>query len=103
MASISKEHRRRELRGQIEATSNCLAGLKQLRFWRRSCTGRRTSEHGGNLSISSVRTIMRARRVVYDLAIIEPELAAWLGERNRPLVNSMRSSVSAKAGKFAAL
>ena len=97
VASISKE-KAGELRGQIEAIATS-SGLKQLRFWRRSAPAI-TSEHGGSVDILSADNNAGAAGS-YDLAIID-ELGL-LGERNRPLVNSMRSSVSAKAGKFAAL
>ena len=97
MASISKE-KAGELRGQIEAIATS-SGLKQLRFRRRSAPAI-TSEHGGSVDILSADNNAGAAGS-YDLAICD-ELGL-LSERNRPLVNSMRSSVSAKGGKFLSL
>ena len=97
VASISKE-KAGELRGQIEAISTA-SGLKRIRFWRRSAPAI-TSEYGGSVDILSADKNAGAAGS-YDLSIID-ELGL-LEERNRGLVNSMRSSVSAKGGKFLSL
>ena len=97
VASISKE-KAGELRGQIEAISTA-SGLKRIRFWRRSAPAI-TSEYGGSVDILSADKNAGAAGS-YDLSIID-ELGL-LEERNRGLVNSMRSAVSAKGGKFLSL
>ena len=98
VASISRE-KAGELRSQIESTATA-SGLKGLRFWRARTSPAITSEHGGSVDILSADKNSGAASS-YDLSIID-ELGL-LGERNRGLVNSMRSAVSAKAGKFLSL
>ena len=98
VASISKE-KANELRGQIEAIATA-SGLKRIRFWRARSAPAITSEAGGSVDILSADKNAGAAGS-YDLSIID-ELGL-LGERNRPLVNSMRSAVSAKGGKFLSL
>ena len=98
VCSISRE-KAGELRAQIEAISKS-SNLKGLRFWRARTSPAITSEHGGSVDILSADKNAGAASS-YDLAIVD-ELGL-LSERNRALVNSMRSSVSAKGGKFLSL
>ena len=97
VCSISRE-KAGELRGQCEAIATA-SGLKGLRFWRRGCPAI-TSDYGGSVDILSADRNAGAASS-YDAAIVD-ELGL-LAEKNRDLVSSMRSSVSAKAGKFLAL
>ena len=98
VCSISRE-KAGELRAQCEAiaTASQLAGL---RFWRARTAPAITSDYGGSVDILSADKNAGAASS-YDLAIVD-ELGL-LAEKDRALVNSMRSSVSAKAGKFLAL
>ena len=98
VASISKE-KAHELRAQIEAIA-VASGLKGLRFWRARTAPAITSQSGGSLDILSADNNAGAAGS-YDLAVIDE--IGLLGERSRGLVASMRSSVSAKGGKFLAL
>ena len=98
VASISKE-KAGELRGQIEAIATA-SGLKRIRFWRARSAPAITSEAGGSVDILSADKNSGAASS-YDLSIIDE--IGLLEERNRGLVNSMRSAVSAKAGKFMSL
>ena len=98
VASLSKE-KANELRGQIEAIA-VASGLKRIRFWRARSAPAITSEAGGSIDILSADKNSGAA-ASYDVSIID-ELGL-LGERNRPLVNSMRSatcSAEGPAGKF---
>ena len=98
VCSISRE-KAHELRAQVEAIAKA-SGLKGLRFWRARTSPAIESEAGGSVDILSADKNAGAASS-YDLAVVD-ELGL-LGERNRPLVNSMRSSVSAKGGKFLSL
>ena len=98
VCSLSRE-KAGELRSQCEAIAKA-SGLKKLRFWRARTSPAITSEHGGSVDILSADKNAGASSS-YDLAIIDE--IGLLGERNRGLVNSMRSAVSAKAGKFLSL
>ena len=98
VCSISRE-KAHELRAQIQMIATA-SGLKGLRFWRARTSPAIVSEAGGSVDILSADKNAGAASS-YDLAIVD-ELGL-LSERNRPLVNSMRSSVSAKAGKFLSL
>ena len=98
VCSISRE-KAGELRSQIEMIATA-SGLTGLRFWRARTSPAITSEHGGSVDILSADKNAGAASS-YDLAIVD-ELGL-LSERNRALVNSMRSSVSAKGGKFLSL
>ena len=98
VASISRE-KANELRGQIEAIATA-SGLKRIRFWRARTSPAITSEAGGTVDILSADKNAGAAGS-YDLALIDE--IGLLAERNRGLVNSMRSAVSAKAGKFLSL
>ena len=97
VASLSKE-KARELGSQIEAISKSSA-LRGLRFWR-ARTSPAITAAGGSIDILSADRNAGAA-ASYDLAIVD-ELGL-MAEKHRPLVNSMRSSVSAKGGKFLAL
>ena len=98
VCSISRE-KAGELRGQCEAIATA-SGLKGLRFWRARTSPAITSDYGGSVDILSADRNAGAASS-YDIAIVD-ELGL-LREKDRDLVNSMRSSVSAKAGKFLAL
>ena len=98
VCSISRE-KAGELRSQCEAIATA-SGLKKLRFWRARTSPAITSEAGASVDILSADKNSGAASS-YDLAIIDE--IGLLGERNRGLVNSMRSAVSAKAGKFLSL
>ena len=97
VASLAKE-KAGELRSQIEAIATA-SGLKGLRFWR-ARTSPAITAAGGSIDILSADRNAGAA-ASYDLAIVD-ELGL-MAEKHRPLVNSMRSSVSAKGGKFLAL
>ena len=98
VCSISRE-KASELKNQCEsiATASQLAGL---RFYRARTAPAITSDYGGSVDILSADKNAGAASS-YDYAICD-ELGL-LREKDRDLVNSMRSSVSAKAGKFLAL
>ena len=98
VCSISRE-KAHELRAQIQMIATA-SGLKGLRFWRARTSPAIVSEAGGSVDILSADKNAGAASS-YDLAIVD-ELGL-LSERNRALVNSMRSSVSAKGGKFLSL
>ena len=98
VCSISRE-KAGELRGQIEAIATA-SSLRRIRFWRARTSPAITSEAGASVDILSADKNSGAASS-YDLAIIDE--IGLLGERNRGLVNSMRSAVSAKAGKFLSL
>ena len=98
VASISFQ-KAAELRSQCEAIATA-SGLKGLRFWKARSAPAITSESGGSVDILSADKNSGAASS-YDVSIID-ELGL-LAERNRGLVNSMRSAVSAKAGKFLSL
>ena len=97
VASLSKE-KAHELRGQVEAIATA-SGLKRIRFWR-ARTSPAITATGGSIDILSADRNAGAA-ASYDLAILD-ELGL-MAEKHRPLVNSMRSSVSAKGGKFLSL
>ena len=98
VCSISRE-KAHELRAQIQMIATA-SGLKGLRFWRARTSPAIVSEAGGSVDILSADKNAGAASS-YDLAIVD-ELGL-LSERNRALVNSMRSSVSAKGGTFLSL
>ena len=98
VCSISRE-KASELRAQMEQIA-LASGLKGLRFWRARTAPAVTSDFGGSVDILSADRNAGAASS-YDAAIVD-ELGL-LAEKNRDLVSSMRSSVSAKAGKFLAL
>ena len=98
VCSISRE-KAGELRAQCEAIATA-SGLKGLRFYRARTAPAITSDYGGSVDILSADRNAGAASS-YDYAICD-ELGL-LQEKNRDLVSSMRSSVSAKAGKFLAL
>ena len=96
VASLSRE-KASELRGQVEAIA-LASNLEGVKFWRRSSPA--ITSAGGSIDVLSADRNAGAASS-YDLAIVD-ELGL-MGEKNRPLVNSMRSSVSAKGGKFLSL
>ena len=98
VCSISRE-KASELKNQCEAIATA-SSLKGLRFYRARTAPAITSDYGGSVDILSADKNAGAASS-YDLAIVD-ELGL-LREKDRDLVNSMRSSVSAKAGKFLAL
>ena len=98
VCSISRE-KAGELRAQCEAIATA-SQLTGLRFWRARTAPAITSDYGGSVDILSADRNAGAASS-YDAAIVD-ELGL-LREKDRDLVNSMRSSVSAKAGKFLAL
>ena len=98
ICSLSRE-KAGELRAQIEAIA-AASGLKGVRFWRARSAPAITSRYGGSVDILSADKNAGAASS-YDLSIVD-ELGL-LSERNRGLVSSMRSAVSAKAGKFLSL
>ena len=97
VASLSRE-KAGELRTQVEAIA-LASNLKGINFWKRGAPSI-TTEGGAAIDILSADKNAGAASS-YDYAIVD-ELGL-LGEKDRPLVNSMRSSVSAKRGKFLAL
>ena len=96
VASLSRE-KAGELRSQVEAIASA-SGLEGVQFWKRGAPSITTE--GGSIDVLSADRNAGAASS-YDLAIVD-ELGL-LGEKDRPLVNSMRSSVSAKRGKFLSL
>ena len=98
VCSISRE-KAHELRAQIQMIATA-SGLKGLRFWRARTSPAIVSE-AGVAWISSLPIKTLALRVHTTWRLLT-ELGL-LSERNRALVNSMRSSVSAKGGTFLSL
>ena len=96
VASLSRE-KAGELRTQVEAIA-LASGLEGVEFWKRGAPSITTE--GGSIDILSADKNAGAASS-YDLAIVDE--IGLLGEKDRPLVNSMRSSVSAKRGKFLSL
>ena len=96
VASLSRA-KAGELRAQVEAIATA-SGLEGVQFWRRNSPAITTA--GGSIDVLSADRNAGAASS-YDLAIVD-ELGL-MSEKHRPLVNSMRSSVSAKRGKFLSL
>ena len=96
VASLSRE-KAGELKSQVEAIA-LASGLAGVEFWRRSSPA--ITAAGGSIDVLSADRNAGAASS-YDLAIVD-ELGL-MSEKHRPLVNSMRSSVSAKGGKFLSL
>ena len=96
VASLSRE-KAHELKMQVESIATA-SGLEGVEFWKRSSPA--ITAAGGSVDILSADKNAGAASS-YDLAIVD-ELGL-LAEKDRPLVNSMRSSISAKRGKFLAL
>ena len=96
VASLSRE-KAHELKMQVESIATA-SDLEGVQFWRRSSPA--ITAAGGSVDVLSADRNAGAASS-YDLAIVD-ELGL-LGEKDRPLVNSMRSSVSAKRGKFLSL
>ena len=97
VASINRE-KSFELKEQIRALKDA-AKLDDLQVWRRGAQG--VTGPGGS-SIDFVSADKNAGAASsWDIAVIDE--IGLLQEQSRGLVNSMRSSVSAKAGKFLSL
>ena len=96
VASLSRE-KAHELKMQVESIATA-SGLEGVDFWKRSSPA--ITAAGGSVDILSADKNAGAASS-YDLAIVDE--IGLLGEKDRPLVNSMRSSVSAKRGKFLSL
>ena len=95
--SVSRE-KAGELLRQVEDIAEA-SGLEGLRFYRSPAPGRVESASGRFDILSADRSAGHASG--FDDALID-ELGL-LGERHRELVNGMRSSVSARRGRFLAL
>ena len=87
-----------ELKAQVEAIAKA-SGLVGLEFWRSPSPGRVTSSTGELTILSADKSAGHAAG--FDDAIVD-ELGL-LAERDRPLVNGMKSSTSARNGRFLAL
>ena len=96
ICSINRE-KAHELRAQLEAIA-VASGLEGIDFWRRGPHSVTTA--GASIDILSADKNAGAASS-YDDAICDE--IGLLSEQDRPLVSSMRSSVSAKAGKFLSL
>ena len=96
VASLSRE-KAHELKMQVESIARA-SGLEGVEFWRRSSPAI-TSEAGSIDILSADRNAGAAAG--YDEAIVD-ELGL-MAEKHRPLVASLRSSVSARGGRFMAL
>ena len=96
VASLSRE-KAHELKMQVESIATA-SGLEGIQFWRRSSPA--ITSVGGSIDVLSADRNAGAA-AGYDLAIVD-ELGL-MAEKHRPLVNSLRSSVSARGGKFMAL
>ena len=98
VTSVSKE-KANELRIQMEAIATASSLLHKVRFLRSPAPGRVVSATGSVDILSADKSAGHASG--FDDAIID-ELGL-LQERHRELVNGMRSSISARAGRFIAL
>ena len=96
VASLSRE-KAHELKMQVEAIATA-SGLEGVQFWRRSSPA--ITAAGGSIDVLSADRNAGAA-AGYDEAIID-ELGL-MAEKHRPLVASLRSSVSARSGRFMAL
>ena len=96
VASLSRE-KASELKMQVESIATA-SHLEGIQFWRRSSPA--ITAAGGSIDILSADRNAGAA-AGYDLAITDE--IGLMAERNRPLINSLRSSVSARNGKFLAL
>ena len=96
VASLSRE-KAHELKMQVESIATA-SELDGVQLWRRSSPA--ITAAGGSVDVLSADKNAGAASS-YDLAIVDE--IGLLGEKDRPLVNSMRSSVSAKRGKFLSL
>lgn len=97
VASINRE-KSFELKEQIRAQADA-ANLDGLQVWRRGAQGV-TGPGGSSIDFLSADKNAGAASS-FDVAVIDE--IGLLGEQDRGLVNSMRSSVSAKRGKFLSL
>ena len=97
VASINRE-KSFELKEQIRALKDA-ANLDELHVWRRGVQGV-TGPGGSSIDFLSADKNAGAASS-FDIAAIDE--IGLLGEQDRALVSSMRSSVSAKRGKFLSL
>ena len=96
LASLSRE-KAGELRGQIESIA-LASGLEGIRFWRRSISA--ITSAAGSVDVlaadaNSAAALGAALAVCDELGLMQ--------EKSRAFVASLRSSVSARAGRFMAL
>ena len=96
VASLSRE-KAHELKMQVESIA-IASGLEGILFWRRSSPA--ITAVGGSIDILSADRNAGAA-AGYDLSVCDE--IGLMAEKHRPLVNSLRSSVSARGGKFMAL
>ena len=96
VASLSRE-KAHELRALVESIA-LASGLDGVKFWRRSSPA--ITAAGGSVDVLSADRNAGAA-AGYDLAIIDE--IGLMAEKHRPLVNSLRSSVSARGGRFMCL
>ena len=97
VCSVNRE-KAGELKAQVEAIARA-SGLVGLEFWRSPAPGRVTSSTGELTILSADKSAGHAAG--FDDAIVD-ELGL-LAERDRALVNGMKSSTSARNGRFLAL
>ena len=96
VASLSRE-KASELKMQVEAIAKA-SGLKGIQFWRRSSPA--ITAPGGSVDILSADRNAAAAGG-WDLSVCDE--IGLMHEKHRELVNSLRSSVSARGGRFMAL
>ena len=96
VASLSRE-KAHELKMQVESIAKA-SNLEGVTFWRRSSPA--ITAAGGSIDILSADRNAGAA-AGYDLSVCDE--IGLMAEKHRPLVNSLRSSVSARGGKFMAL
>ena len=96
ICSINRE-KAHELKMQVEAIARA-SNLEGVQFWKRGPQA--ITSEGGTVDVLSADKHAGAASS-YDLSIVDE--IGLLTEQDRGLVNSMRSSVSAKRGKFLSL
>ena len=96
VASLSRE-KASELKMQVEGIAKA-SGLSGVEFWRRSSPA--ITAPGGSVDILSADRNAAAAGG-WDLSVCDE--IGLMHEKHRELVNSLRSSVSARGGKFMAL
>ena len=97
VASLSVERKASELKMQVEGIARS-SGLEGIHFWRRSSPA--ITAPGGSVDILSADRNAAAAGG-WDLSVCDE--IGLMHEKHRELVNSLRSSVSARGGKFMAL
>ncbi len=98
VTSVTKE-KANELRMQMEAIATASNLLSKVRFLRTPAPGRVVSTTGAVDILSADKSAGHASG--FDDAIVDE--IGLLEERHRELVNGMRSSISARSGRFIAL